>query len=171
MAQVINGHWTNRSAKAFVYRIAFDFITQIEKIMASEPVTASELAKRLNVSKGRVSQILNDPRNLTLQTIVEWAQALGVKVAVVAYDDGDVDNDDGPINPQIFTTCWEKSGKPTDFFTAGISAAAGTSAIGLDDRSYQWQGRIEADAVTMNVNDIHPAVWQTPLDKEERNHA
>lgn len=124
MAQVINGHWTNDSAKAFLFRIAFDFVAQLERMMEAKNLSPSGLAKRLNVSKGRVSQIMNNPGNLTLRTIVEWARALDVKVAVIAYDDDDPSNDNGPVNPQIFATCWERAGKPTDFFAARMAVAS-----------------------------------------------
>lgn len=138
MAQVINGHWTNDSAQAFLFRIAFDFVTQLERLMEAEEISPKDLAKRLGVTKGRVSQIMNNPGNLTLKTVVEWARALDVKVAIVAYDDGDIQNDNGPVNPQIFATCWEKSGKPTDFFSAGM-AAASTS------RDRQWNVRVNEE--------------------------
>ena len=124
MAQILNSHWTDDSAKAFLFRIAFDFVTQLERMMDAEGVNASELAKRLGVSKGRVSQIMNNPGNLTLKTIVDWSRALGVKVAIVAYGDGDPGNDKGPVNPQIFARCWERAGRPTDFFEAEIAVAS-----------------------------------------------
>jgi hypothetical protein len=34
----------------------------------------------------------------------------------VAYDDGDPENHNGPINSQIFSRCWANAGKPSDFF-------------------------------------------------------
>ena len=152
MAQAINGHWTNDSAKSFLFRIAFDFVAQLEKMMDAEGVSPSELAQRLRVSKGRVSQIMNNPGNLTLKTMVEWARALGVKVAIVTYDDDDVDNDNGPVNPQIFTTCWEKAGKPTDFFAANMVAA---STNDVEVAAKWWRGRIARD-------DNADMQWQGP---------
>ena len=59
-------HWTANKTDAFVYRIASDFIVQLEKKMDGQ-VNQSDLAKRLGVSKGRVSQVFNNPGNLTLK--------------------------------------------------------------------------------------------------------
>ena len=109
-------HWTSRSTKDFVYRISSDFAFQIEHKMNEEPISQSELAKRIGVSDGRVSQVLRNPGNLTLKNMVEYARALGMKVAIVAYDDDDPTNKNGPINSRIFTACWKKVGKPNDFF-------------------------------------------------------
>jgi transcriptional regulator with XRE-family HTH domain len=78
--------------------------------------TRAELAATLGVSEGRVSQVFNNPGNLTLRNVIEYARALGQKVAIVAYDDGDRRNENGPINSEIFTTCWQRAGKPVDFF-------------------------------------------------------
>ena len=110
-------NWTERSAENFLSRITFDFITQLEKKMESLPLTQLELAEKLKVSEGRVSQILNNPSNLTLKSIIKYARALGMKVAVVAYEDNDPDNERGLVNSEIFSICWEKQGAPADFFS------------------------------------------------------
>jgi transcriptional regulator with XRE-family HTH domain len=112
----MTGHWTSRSTADFVHRISSDFVFQIENRMEEEPINQSNLAKRLGVSDGRVSQVLRNPGNITLKKMVEYAQALGMKVAIVAYDDGDPKNENGPINSQIFTASWKRLGRPNDFF-------------------------------------------------------
>ena len=109
-------HWTERSNEDFLFRIAADFITQLEDKMESLPMSQDELAQRLNVTKGRVSQILNNPGNITLSKIVKYARTLGLKVSIVAYEDNDPNNENGPINSEVFSICWEKSGKPRDFW-------------------------------------------------------
>ena len=113
----MNRHWTETSPDNFLSRITFDFIAQLEQKMESLPLTQSELAKKLDVTEGYVSQILNNPSNLSLRTIIKYARALGLKVAVVAYDDNDPDNTRGLVNSEIFSICWEKQGKPVDFFS------------------------------------------------------
>jgi transcriptional regulator with XRE-family HTH domain len=114
----MNKHWTAESTKDFLYRIASDYIDQIQKRMDLVPISQSELARTLGVTEGRVSQILNKPGNLQLEKIIEYARAVGMKVAVVAYDDGDPDNRRGPISSEIFNICWEFAKRPTDFLTA-----------------------------------------------------
>ncbi len=111
-----NPHWTARSTDDFLYRIATDFVGQIEQLMESEGVTQHELARQLSVTDGRISQLLNNPGNLTLRKMVEYSRALGRKIAIVQYDDEDPDRIKGPVNSEIFAKCWERIGSPHDFF-------------------------------------------------------
>jgi transcriptional regulator with XRE-family HTH domain len=115
-------HWTERSTDDFLYRIAADFVRQIESAMEAIGINQAGLAKRLKVSEGRVSQLLNNPGNLTLRKMVEYSRALSRKIAVVEYDDDDHGNLNGPISPEIFVKCWQKAGSPTDFL--GLENAA-----------------------------------------------
>lgn len=125
----MSGHWTSRSTEDFVHQISSDFAFQIENRMDEEPVNQLNLAKRLGVSESRVSQVLRNPGNLTLKKMVEYARALGMKVAVIAYDDGDPLNKNGPINSQIFTASWKRLGSPSDFFAFHKCASAFPSSL------------------------------------------
>jgi len=109
-------HWTERSIEDFVHRLSSDFVVQLGKRIEDDEVTKKQIADRLGVTGGAVSQVLNNPGNLELRTMVQYARALGLKVALVAYDDGDPDNNKGPIISEIFAKCWERLGKPQDFF-------------------------------------------------------
>ena len=108
-------HWTENSTDEFANRLSFDFITQLAKQMETLPLKQGEFARKLGLSKGRISQILNNPGNLTLNKAIQYARALGMKVTVVAYDDNDPKNERGPINADIFRLCWERAQKPVDF--------------------------------------------------------
>jgi transcriptional regulator with XRE-family HTH domain len=109
-------HWTEDSSDAFAHRLAFDFIAQIEKRMEALPISQIELARKLKITEGAVSKFLNNPQNLTLRTIAKYSRALGIKAAIVAYDDGDVENSHGPIASEMFTACWERVGRPHDLW-------------------------------------------------------
>lgn len=109
-------HWTGRSIKDYLFSIVADFITQLETKMEALTLSQDEYAKKLKVSKGRVSQLLNHPGNFKLENIIKYAKALGMKVSIVAYDDNDPENKKGPINSEIFKMCWEQLGKPRDFW-------------------------------------------------------
>lgn len=109
-------HWTERSAEDFVFRIGADFIVQLEEKMEAEEISQNDLAQKIGKTGGRVSQVFNHPGNITLGNIVRYARALGMKASVMAYEDGDPENKKGPINAGIFRTCWEKCGKPRDFW-------------------------------------------------------
>lgn len=119
-------HYTNESDDAFVNRITFDFIAQVANRLETSQTKQNELAEKLNLSEGAVSQVLNLGRmNLTLKTMVRYARALGMKVAVVAYDDHDPHNENGPIGSEIFGLAWEKIGKPRDVWQVN-DAVCGT---------------------------------------------
>jgi|GEM_PF-6912231 len=109
-------HWTERSLKDYIFRIAADFIVQLEDKMELLPLSRGALAKKMKKTKGWVSQVFNNPGNLKIHTIVEYSRALNMKVAIVAYEDNDPKNEKGPINSEIFKICWEKAGKPRDFW-------------------------------------------------------
>ncbi len=110
-------HWTARSIKDYLFRIAADFISQLENKMEALPVSQDELAKRLGITKGRVSQFINHPGNISLGKMIEYAKALGMKVSIIAYEDNDPENKRGPVDSEIFRICWEHSGKPRDFWS------------------------------------------------------
>lgn len=115
-------HWTQSSIADFIYNISANFVSQLESRMEEKEINKSELAIRLQKTNGRVSQVLNDPGNLSLRVIVEYARALGLKVGIIAYDDGDPDNNNGPINPDVFVKSWEKLNRPVDLFEVAESS-------------------------------------------------
>jgi transcriptional regulator with XRE-family HTH domain len=109
-------HWTNRRDKDFLFRIVADFIIQIEKKMDKDNISQLKLAKKMKITKGRVSQVLNNPGNVSLLTVIKFARTLGMKVSVVAYEDDDPKNTKGPISSEIFQACWERCERPQDFW-------------------------------------------------------
>ena len=116
-------HWTERDVDDYLYRIASDFVRQINTLLESNEANRAALAKHLNVSPGRISQVLNNPGNLTLKQIIKYVRALGRKVSIVAYDDNDPLNLNGPVNAEVFSICWDRAGKPLDFFALCDSEA------------------------------------------------
>jgi hypothetical protein len=119
MDNKLRQHWTANGVDDFVFQIASDFALQLEKKLDGGPIKNKELAERLRVSASRVSQVLNTPGNFKLRSMAEYARALGMKVAVVAYDDGDPNNSKGPINSEVFHECWRRMGRPQDFYDLG----------------------------------------------------
>jgi hypothetical protein len=117
-------HWTNESVEHFTYRIAADFLAQVETKIENGDVSRAELAQRLNRTAGRVSQLLNNPGNLTVSSAVRLVRAARMKVALVAYDDNDPENNNGPINSAIFYRCWKHMGAPSTFFELTACTAA-----------------------------------------------
>lgn len=107
-------HWTSRNLGSLTHRIGFDFIVQVEKKLEADKISQSDLAKTLGVSEGAVSKVLNNPQNLTVKTIAKYSKALGIKAAIVAYDDGDPTGALGPIGSEIFAQCWSIAGCPRD---------------------------------------------------------
>ena len=109
---MIGTHWTDESALDFAFAIANDFLDEIDRIMELQGVSRREIADRIGVTEGRVSQIFHNPGRASLTVMVRMARALGWKVAIVAYDDGDAEGRRGPVYAGIFQRCWEDAGKP-----------------------------------------------------------
>ena len=109
-------HWTNRSLDDFTFAVGCSFIRQVEKAMDARGISQAQLAAMLGVTQSSVSQTLGDPNNLTIKKLAHYARALNLKIAVLLYDDGDGDNQDGPIDGEIFVRAWESVGRPRDFF-------------------------------------------------------
>lgn len=109
-------HWTETSLDDYKSRITFDFLDQLADFMDAGPINQKALADKLGIGESAVSQFLNNPNNLSLKTIIKYTRALGLKVSLLAYDDGDPDNTRGPIGSRVFTECWVREGKPADLF-------------------------------------------------------
>jgi transcriptional regulator with XRE-family HTH domain len=164
----MKNHWTTRSTEDFVYRISSDFALQLENKMDEDSVSQFGLAEKLNVSPGRISQILRNPGNLTLKKMVEYARSLGMKVAVVAYEDDDPENKNGPINSQIFNQCWARAGKPRDFFALQETANTLRDApvilyfslhnFGLKDQISYADARLTTDVVWQAKKHTTPTI-------------
>jgi len=167
----MNTHWTERTAKDFLFRIAADFISQLEDKMESPPLSRNDLAKKLNLTKGRISQVFNNPGNITLEKIVEYSRALKMKVAIVAYEDGDPENTNGPINSEIFKICWQKSGKPREFWNLqevgnGINYTQGLKLTIADRRLYRATGAAQGTSATAQVGTGHYLPMQRPISSQ-----
>jgi len=90
-------------------RLLLDVTEHMCKIMKEEGVTRSQLAEMLGKSRGRISQILDGERNLTLRTIANVFTAIG-KRAVFQTE---------PIEAQQehlwwLSSCVEQSSLPAD---------------------------------------------------------
>jgi ribosome-binding protein aMBF1 (putative translation factor) len=55
-----SSHWTEKSADDFLYRIATDYVGQLDQAMEASHMTQADLARKLGVTEGRVSQVLNN---------------------------------------------------------------------------------------------------------------
>ena len=128
-------HWTEASTDDYLYKISSDFMRQIAAYLGGIGAKQNELAAKIGVTPSRVSQVLNNPGNVTLKRCVQYARAIGKKVAVVVYDDNDPQNVSGPVNGQIFERCWVEAGRPADFFALEDAGAFRTFVIMADDHA------------------------------------
>jgi transcriptional regulator with XRE-family HTH domain len=136
-------HWTEEESTAFAHSLAFGFIAQIEKKMEELGLSQTVLARRLGVSESAVSKILNNPQNLTLETVAKYVRALQAKATIVMYEDNDPMNRTGPVMPEIFNICWERAGKPHDMWS--LEATPRKSPRGTRSRAHRklryWTGQ------------------------------
>lgn len=71
-----------RAQVAYKHELAISsFTNDIARRMADQGVSQSELARRLGVSRARVSQLMRHTSSPTLRTMVEVAAALGCDVS------------------------------------------------------------------------------------------
>jgi transcriptional regulator with XRE-family HTH domain len=105
-------HWTFESEVNLRTRIASDFLAQIEEKIAEKDWTHAEIAEALGVTEGRISQVFNNPGNLTLKTMMKMAEAVVLLVSVVAYNLGEKAQETGPVASGVFDACWKKLKKP-----------------------------------------------------------
>lgn len=98
----------------FHFQVALGFIDQCEMEMARRELKRKDLAANLGVTESYISQIFNNPANLTLKTISRIARNFGEKASVVLYDDNDPTNQKGALSPMVFVECWNLMGKPAN---------------------------------------------------------
>jgi len=106
--------WTESSIKNFRYYVASDFIDQLQSSFEQLDIKQRNFAEKLGLTEGRVSQVFNDPGNLTLDTMIKWGRAAGLKTGIVLYNDSDTKNIRGPLTGSIFVECWKAAGSPLD---------------------------------------------------------
>jgi len=146
-------HYTSQNMDFFVERITSDFIGQIAQRLESSGMTQSELAQKLDVSESEVSQVMNLNRvNFTLKKMARLAQALGMKVALVAYDDRDPGNERGPVGSEIFSQSWESLGRPRKVHTTCSQNAIALNHT-LPSLNWNWNWNCGAVNTTLVSSD------------------
>jgi hypothetical protein len=154
----ITRHWTAESTANFTHRIASDFLAQLEIKLEKGDISRTELAKRLDRTPSRVSQLFS-ASNMNLDSAVKLARAMDMKVALIAYDDEDPENNNGPINSEIFRACWKHLGSPANFFElSAITCPMQGSVI------YQTTASTVGPADTMRVTQF--TLSQTAMTRE-----
>jgi hypothetical protein len=109
-------HWTEKAPEKYAYSISADVTEAVIARLAEMKRSRRWLAGRLRLTPGRVSQVLNNPGSASLPTLVRFARAVGLKVSLVAYRDGDPRNERGPVHSGVFERCWKEAGSPQDFW-------------------------------------------------------
>lgn len=107
-------HWTGQSTntKKYRHRIIADVIEQLRaRVETAAPISPFLSAEIRAASNGEWP-----PSSLSLNRLIKLVQAAGLKLSIVAYDDGDPANERGPVNAEIFVRCWQARGRPRDFF-------------------------------------------------------
>lgn len=77
-----------RSRGYWMAQIQLDLFTYVEEYMKKNDLNRSQLAERLGVTKGYISQVLNGEFNHRIATFIDLALAIG-KVPKVEFDDLD----------------------------------------------------------------------------------
>ncbi len=112
----------NENVESHLSTITFNAILRLRQELEANNISQAKLAEAISKSPGRVSQVFNPDRPMTLKQMVKVARAMGLKASVVFYDDGDKEDRFGPLNPGIFESCWIECNKPVRM--GQISASA-----------------------------------------------
>jgi transcriptional regulator with XRE-family HTH domain len=67
-------------------KLILEVTEALSEAIEQRGLTRSEVAKRLGKTKGFVSQLLAGGRNLTLRTVADIADAIGISLKVAAQD-------------------------------------------------------------------------------------
>lgn len=160
LAMIHTRHWTTGSPDKFAYAVASDFVAQLEIKLEAEGMEKKDFARRAGVSPSFVSQVLNNPGNLGVKTMAKFALALGMKVAVVAYEDGDPGNDNGPISASVFNACWNRERQPHDLFdVAKSSVEIGIQGIHLVGPR---QPLVTGNRLSQNISELVSCLLKAP---------
>ena len=120
----VHKNWTAESPSAFARKLMFGFLTQIRKTLEKRsPLSEEEIHSLVDAKYAlQVLEEEDDYPNLEKISIVQlarWCQEFKLKAAIVLYEDGDPENHNGLIDPEVFRGCWHKQGEPKDFFELG----------------------------------------------------
>lgn len=115
-------HWTSKSIEDYIFRIKADAITQIEDITSTN---------------------IEYPEKYSLEDIIKLTIQNKLKISLVVYDDNDSENKRGPIISDIFRICWEKCGKPKDFWK-----------LNKKEKSYKQIKSVEHIDVKIIIDDL-----------------
>ncbi|MCC3772681.1 helix-turn-helix domain-containing protein [Streptomyces sp. UNOC14_S4] len=82
-------HGKERSCSADLAgaRVARHATASLAGLVAERGMSRKDLAERMGVSPGRVSQILSGDENLTLRSLVAVAEALDVRMEISFFED------------------------------------------------------------------------------------
>jgi transcriptional regulator with XRE-family HTH domain len=78
--------YPEESADAAGGKLARQATAALAGLLSKRGMTRKDLAQRMNVSPGRVSQILSGDENLTLRSLAAVAEALGTRVEIHFVD-------------------------------------------------------------------------------------
>lgn len=129
------GYWTSK--------IQLDLYNQLNEYMRMNNLNRSELAKKLKVTKGYISQVLNGDFNHRLSKLVELSLAIN-KIPHVTFID--IDNEIINETDGYSTVLWQakvKNSKPIN--TTSESKPVSTT-IGFNTNSF-YKAEIEATAI------------------------
>ena len=105
-------HWTEEGPTAFVHALVTSYVRDLNALLSSIEMGTKELGERSGLGKQAAQSTLENVLRWTTEKMVFWARTAGLKVSIVVYDDGDPDNEKGPVDSRCFYACWKKCGSP-----------------------------------------------------------
>jgi transcriptional regulator with XRE-family HTH domain len=97
---------TEKAIQDAMYFSSYGFLDEIEDRLEELGMQRKDLARKVDVTEGRISQIFRNPGNLTLKLVAKIAHAVDLKISLVPYEASQL------LHPQVFTHCWRTCGRP-----------------------------------------------------------
>lgn len=99
---------TAKELRDYKYKVAADFVFQLEDVLDKHGITHADLAERLWMTEKRVSYLLDNPVYLTLSMMIRMARVVDLHLSILSYPH----DNKNPINPTIFLSTWKAAGEP-----------------------------------------------------------
>ena len=107
-------HWTDESPMRFKLCLMYNFLAGVEQRLEELCLTKKKLAEKLGVPPRQVNRLWDNPDKITLHHIITWCRVLGLKPAIVVYEDDSIPSRQAPVHPEVFLASWKRLGCPVD---------------------------------------------------------
>lgn len=153
--------------EALVERYFIDITEQVLAYMEENGIKKSELAERMDVTKGYVSKLFADNTNLTLLTLAKISKALDISwkferinAGPIYPDDGRLQNDLPPRRKKTGDTVTTESGDAPETKRPYLLSQQGIESKGNQEGDKIQYGDSEAEQILNKLDGLEDSILQ-----------